>query len=523
MTRKLMGKGRGGLYMKKLYLWLLLIVLIPGLLPLNACSGKTTTAATSQTVISTNTTTTTTAATSQTVISTTTTTAATSQTVTSTTTTTAATSQTITPSATSTVTISLEETGTAWVNLLIAGQFSQAVKSFDKTMTGLVTAEALQQIWESIAMQYGAFSGITGVRTAKQDGYDQVYVTCKFANVEGDLLLTYDTERKLAGLHFLPSSNTNQYSIPDYANTDAFLETEVTVGTGQWKLPATLAMPKGEGPFPAVVLVHGSGANDRDETVEGNKPFKDIAWGLASRGIAVLRYEKRTKQYPNECAAMIETFTVEEETISDALAAADLLSQTKGINTGKIFVLGHSLGGMLAPRIAAENGRITGRISGLVILAGPSRKLEDLVLEQITYLVSIDGITDDNDTNLIKDTEQQVQQIKTLDIKPGETIMGGALAYWQDLDGYNQTATAQTLTIPMLILQGERDYQVTMVDFKGWSDALQGKAGVTLKSYVDLNHLFMTGSGKSVPSEYSQPGNVARTVIEDIAVWVTSL
>jgi uncharacterized protein len=463
--------------MKKLLYILLLTGITLGLLPLNACSGKTTETTTSQTVTSTTTTTTT------------------------------------------TDTAALKETATAWVNLLIAGQYSEAIKAFDKTMTELVPADSLQQIWESLAMQYGAFTKINGVRTARQDGYDQVYITCQFANLEGDLLLTYDTEGKLAGIHFFPSSAA-KYSPPEYADPDKFTETEVTVGTGQWKLPGTLAMPKGEGPFPAVVLVHGSGANDRDETVEANKPFKDIAWGLASRGIAVLRYEKRTRQYPNECAAMIETFTVEEEAITDALAAVDLLSRTQGIDNNKIFVLGHSLGGLLAPRIAAENGKISGRISGLVILAGPGRKLEDLILEQVTYLVSIDGTTDDNDTKQIKATEQQVQQIKTLDIKPGETTFGGARAYWQDLAGYNQTATAKTLTVPMLILQGKRDYQVTMVDFKAWSDALQGKAGVTLKSYADLNHLFMTGSGKSVPAEYSKPGNVAGKVVEDIAAWV---
>ena len=74
--------------------------------------------------------------------------------------------------------------------------------------------------------------------------------------------------------------------------------------------------------------------------------------------------------------------------------------------------------------------------------------------------------------------------------------------------------------MPMLILQGERDYQVTMADLEGWRKALSGKSGVTIKSYPTLNHLFMPGEGKSKPSEYEQPGHVADVVVDDIAAWI---
>jgi hypothetical protein len=290
----------------------------------------------------------------------------------------------------------------------------------------------------------------------------------------------------------------------------------MTVGVGDWLLPGTLTMPVGEGPFPAVILVHGSGPNDRDETVEMNKPFKDLAWGLASNGIAVLRYDKRTKQYPQEVTAMLDTFTVQEEVIDDAVAAVDLLYATGKIDTGKIFVLGHSLGGMLAPRIAAADSRI----AGLVILAGAARPLEDLMLEQYEYLASLDGKVDANEEVQLDAVRQLIQKIKTLDIAPGEAVLGASKAYWEDLAGYSPAEIAEGLTIPMLVLQGERDYQVTMVDYQIWAEALQGRGNVTLKSYADLNHLFFTGSGKATPDEYKQPGNVALAVVQDIITWV---
>ncbi len=277
-------------------------------------------------------------------------------------------------------------------------------------------------------------------------------------------------------------------------------------------------MPKGDGPFPAVILVHGSGPNDRDETIGGNKPFKDLAWGLASRSIAVLRYEKRTKQYPQEISAVINTFTVQDETIDDALAAVTLLSQTRGIDSRRIFVLGHSLGGMLGPRIASQDNRI----AGLIVLAGLMRKLSDTILEQSKYLASLDGSNNEKKAEQINAIAQQVKRIQDLDFREGEIILGAGKAYWQDLNAYDTVITAKSLTIPMLILQGERDYQVTMEDFTGWANGLKGMNNVTLKSYADLNHLFMTGTGKSTPAEYNQPGHVNKTVIEDIAAWIAS-
>ncbi len=188
----------------------------------------------------------------------------------------------------------------------------------------------------------------------------------------------------------MPAQVVTEYEPPSYVDTSAFTESEVTVGSGEWALPGTLSMPVGEGPFPAVVLVHGSGPNNRDEGFGPVSPFKDLAWGLASRGIAVLRYDKRTLVYQAELAAGGGDLTIEDETIDDAAAAVELLLNTEGIDPQAVFVLGHSLGGMVIPRIAAA----APDARGFIVLAGPARPMEDLILEQTEYILGLDGELD---------------------------------------------------------------------------------------------------------------------------------
>ena len=297
---------------------------------------------------------------------------------------------------------------------------------------------------------------------------------------------------------------------------DAFQEIEVKVGEGEWALPATLSLPKGDGPFPAVVLVHGSGPHDRDETIGPNRPFRDLAWGLASRGIAVLRYEKRTKEHGTKLAKK-KDITVKEETIDDALAAVKLLRKTPRIDPKKVFVLGHSLGAMLAPRI----GELDSAIAGLILLAGPTRPLEDLILEQFSYLASLNEVP----LRSLEAIKAQVRRAKDPKLSPDTPAADLPLGLAGCPIGFRYGKPIPLKAVakikqPMLILQGERDYQVTMTDFAGWKKALAGRKNAELKSYPKLNHLFVEGTGKSKPSEYQKEGHVAKEVIEDIAGWV---
>lgn len=217
---------------------------------------------------------------------------------------------------------------------------------------------------------------------------------------------------------------------------------------------------------------------------------------------------------------MMQELTVHEETIEDALAAVDLLRNMDRINPERIFVLGHSLGGMLAPRIGALDPGIV----GLIILAGTSRPLEDVILEQVTYVLEVDGDLSDLEQEQIAEVEQQVMMVKDPELSAtvpySDMLMTVPASYWLDLRGYDPAGLAAELDLPMLILQGGRDYQVTAADFEGWQSTLLTREDVTFKFYPQMSHLFIEGEGVATPAEYQIAGHVAEIVVFDIFDWI---
>jgi dipeptidyl aminopeptidase/acylaminoacyl peptidase len=211
--------------------------------------------------------------------------------------------------------------------------------------------------------------------------------------------------------------------------------------------------------------------------------------------------------------------TVKDEVIDDALAAVDLLRRIKGIDAHRIFLLGHSLGGMLAPRI----GVLDPGLAGLVILAGATRPLEDIMVEQTIYLTSLSGLPEDQQKEKIGEIERQRDKVKKLtkaDTASVATYLAAPASYWIDLQGYDPPQVAHSLKMPLFILQGGRDYQVTMKDYERWKTALQLNRNVSFKTYPKLNHLFIAGEGKSAPTEYEKAGHIPDEVIDDIAAWM---
>ena len=411
----------------------------------------------------------------------------------------------------------IEKLARDFVLLMSKEEYRKGVVSFDSNMRKVAPPDKLKEIWSSQLAKTGAHQEITGTRIEHLGQYRAVFVTCRFANAQLDMKIVFDKADKIAGLFFVPT--IVQYRPPNYAKPKTFKEMDAQIGNGEWVLPGTLTVPKGEGRFPAVILVHGSGPQDRDESIGPNKPFRDLAWGFASQGIVVLRYEKRTRQYAARLADGTDGLTVREETIADASEAVSLLLENEAVRADRIFVLGHSLGGMLIPRI----GQSRPAVAGFVMMAANARPLEDLVLEQTLFQSSLKGELSDQEKTNVAEIKEQVAAVKALSAgnTSGPLILGAPRSYWLDLEGYSPIEAAKEIQRPILIVQGEKDCQVSSKkDFQEWRRVLSDSNNVEFRLYPMLNHLFMQVDGESTGAEYYQLGNVDEAVVREIADWI---
>jgi uncharacterized protein len=409
------------------------------------------------------------------------------------------------------------------VQEIAAGQFDRVEERYTPEMSASLPAGTLAKVWASVLQQEGAFNSVVSAASAaKVQTFDVIVVVTKFEKATVDIQIAISPDGKVGGIHLTQHREPPPpWTTPSYGKPDAFSEMPLALTNGKFEMPGTLSMPKGSGPFPGVVLVQGSGRQDEDETVAASKPLKDVAWGLASKGIAVYRYEKRTEKYGEKSSDDPAKLTVDDETMSDARAAVSLLAKQKNIDPAHVFLLGHSLGAYLAPRIATSDGQI----AGIVMMAANTDPMEKLLVDQVHYIIANGPAPTADEQAQVTKVEQAVKQIDSPDLKQGDTInlLSGPMpaSYWLDLRDYHPIAAAEALKIPILILQGGRDFQVPpATNFDELKKALDNDKFVTFRLYPTLNHLFISGTGISLPQEYEKPGHVDEQVISDIAAWI---
>jgi len=302
----------------------------------------------------------------------------------------------------------------------------------------------------------------------------------------------------------------------------------VVIGSGtEYELSGILTLPGGVVPqngFPAAVIVHGSGPGDMDGTVFAYKMYLDIADYLSSNGIAVLRYDKRTLTHGLKMLEELGgALSVYEETIEDVLLAAELLKTDPRINENRVFIIGHSLGAMLAPRIHVMGADF----AGLILLAGSPRFLLDISLDQnIDYIENMmEGEEKEAALASLVFWDEQVNAIVNLPDEIAQTIYiqsGVSAYYFKDLYHHPVSAYLQIVNVPFLVMQGSADFQVKVdKDFEYYQQLLAGRDNVTFKLYEGLNHMFITSTTGYI-DEYEIPGNVDLQVLNDLARWINT-
>ena len=402
-----------------------------------------------------------------------------------------------------------------YADAILGGEHDVLVELQDDTMDGAMTEAAVQQARKSLEFQFGTFDRLGAPWFSDElQGYRRYRVPAFFERQTMDLMVVIDGAGEVAGFTVVPfvEQLTEEPAAPG-------IESDLAVGEGDRALPGTLTLPDGEGPFPAVVIVHGSGPHDRDGTLGPNKPLRDIAWGLAERGVAAFRYEKRSKHDPQSLVALGEAFTLEDETIGDAQEAVRVLREHAAIDPEAVFVAGHSLGGTAAPRI----GQMEPAPAGVIVLGGMTLPFADKLVEQTDYIVNADGLLTDAEKGHLESVRAIAGKINAAladpESEPQGYLMGAPIGYYRDLAEHPPASIAAESRTPILVLQGDRDYQVTLGDFALWQEALDGKSFACLVRYPDLNHFFQSGEGPSTPADYQVRASVAPEVLDDMAAW----
>ncbi|WP_231425671.1 MULTISPECIES: alpha/beta fold hydrolase [Pedobacter] len=396
-------------------------------------------------------------------------------------------------------------------NSFISGDMAKAYPYFDKEFQSKVSIEKIKSLQEQFLTSYGSFNSIIKASTYTQKNINYVLLTVAFDRAKPVFALTLNDQNKIAGLFITAENYIIKYTDPLYVKKDSYIEENIFIETGDFKLPGLLTKPKVGANYPVVVLIHGSGPQNMDEQTGNLKPFRDLALGLAAKGIATVRYDKRTRIYGSKSVADGKNVGVKEEVIDDASSAILFASKLNNSKLKKVVLLGHSLGAQLAPEIALNNELL----SGIVMLAAPARPIGEMLNEQFRYLVK--------DSVALAANLKLAGQIAHADTikNQNKLLMGANASYFTDLNKRNQVSTAKKLKLPMLILQGERDYQVTLTDLNIWKKAIGKSKNVVIKSYPKLNHSFTEGEGKlSNPAEYNIPANIPEYVIIDISNFI---
>ncbi|SFK83842.1 hypothetical protein SAMN04487950_1361 [Halogranum rubrum] len=374
-----------------------------------------------------------------------------------------------------------------------------------------MTAEdALEQYWWGLYGQYGASSGVGEIRVDD----DAATVVLDFAAGTETATVGVD-DGGISGFSFAP-----EYEIPEYADESAFTEREVSVDAGDVDLDGVLAVPEGDGPFPAVVLVHGAGIHDPDGSAGNSKILKDVAWGLAGDGIATLRYEKRLAEHD----VPDEAFTLDRVVVDDAVAAVDELVAADEVAEDAVFVVGHSQGGMAAPRIAERHGDV----AGVVNLDGSAHWTFDPDdFDFVRYEFDIDGNLDEEEEAQLETDRETARRIAEGDFEDDETFWGRPGTWYRSTAEHDPTDIASRLDCPVFVAKNRRaddERQPELAtwlrgEFEQWQ-AIDLPNGSRVEFYDGLDHYFQEGFAPTVPLSLYFGGNVAENVVTDLSEWI---
>jgi hypothetical protein len=408
-----------------------------------------------------------------------------------------------TPTGTDVPVAELRTRGAGAFRLYAVDAFEHARRYYADRFDADLSTEDLRGGWETWTATTGRFEGVAGTVHRTQEGFDVVKVVGAFETGLVAIDFVFRGNADVVGL-FHSTPNTGEYTPPTYAASDGLDESEVTVAGDAGDLPGVRTVPAGAGTVPGVVLVGDDGPRDRNGAVGPNRPLQDLAWGLADRGVASLRYDSRALARESLPAAG----TTLDALTSDAAAAVERLRSLDRV--GSVAVVGHGIGGWVAARVAAEAA-----VDGVAVLAAPARPLTTTRPEAARYVANVDGTVEDTERRWVDHVTGEAERVP--DLEADETALGATGAFWASVADYDPVAATGDRSVPTHLLFGGRDFEVPEADRQRWDEA--GEVQV-----VDAaNHLLQPGEGPATPGEYALPNAVAEPVVASVAGFVTGL
>jgi hypothetical protein len=387
-----------------------------------------------------------------------------------------------------------------FVDRLDAGAFDWAAGMFGSALAG-TDPERLAVTWRGLTIQHGPFEGYEVVGREVRDDRSLRAVDLGFAADAQRLSLVFDPYARIVGIDFptreAPPPATPGRSVP------------VTLDAGDCSVGGTVTLPAGDGPVPGVVIVHRSGPLDRDGAVGPNRPYRDVAAGLAARGVAALRYDKRSFV----CDLPKEQQSFADVVVADAAAAVRRLAAVDRVS--RVAVFGHGLGGVAAPLVAREAA-----VAGVVLAATPTRPLPAVFLGIERQKATADGRITDAERERLDFFAEKLGQVSELGPEDDYYLLGTATRFWRDLRETDVVAAVRDRPEPALALHPGRGFVTTGADRDRWRETLPAGA---VRDYPRLDHLFMHVFDDSLPEAYFFPDTVDAAVLDDVAAWVRSL
>jgi pimeloyl-ACP methyl ester carboxylesterase len=379
-----------------------------------------------------------------------------------------------------------EKAANEFIQLLQQEKFEDATKRFDATMTKAMSTAELQKLWLAVVQQNGAFKKTEKGRVLHVTNYDVVDTPCEFEKSGLVVRVAFDKQLQVAGLFFLPANKPKRASD----------ESDVQLKTTSGDLFGTIDLPSDKGPWPVVLVIAGSGPTDRD----GNQPqmkndsLRLVGKALASHGVAALRYDKRGIG-KSAAAGAVEDDLRFENYVDDAAAWVKQLRGDKRFS--KVIILGHSEGSLVGVLAAKRE-----KIDGLVSVAGSGRDLASLLRDQLKR--NLPPMLFEQSSHMI---DELVAGRKVADVPAELTVLfrPSVQPFLMSLLKYNPTKEIGELQIPMLVVQGTTDLQVSMDDAKSLSAA---NKNVRLATIENMNHVLKNAPGKSIAEQvksYSDP------------------